>query len=267
VASLAKRRAASEGIRPGCHYRFGTHPLATAGSGAKIGPMPRRPRTADTTQKEFQRAVALIDARCGEFDFGVPTIAVDLACSTRQVQRIFSTNGTTVRDRLFAARMRKAAHALAAGVPVHRAADLNGYALPRHFSSAFRRHYGVRPSQVRRAGRLAARLQRRSQDTPPAAMSPRLAPYVKVWRQDHRQLLRCLRHRHRGTLLDDIFAPAIALRGPDLRTSDGRATVDALRSPQSRRRASHFSSASAPTVPGGARAKSRARPRNPAGRT
>lgn len=229
--------------------------------------MPRRERTVESTQPDFEQALALIDARCGEFDFGVATIATDLACSTRQVQRIFSTNGSTVRERLFLARMKKAAHALAARESVQRTADLCGYAHPRHFATAFRRNYGLRPSDVRAAGKYAARLQRRSETPPPAATSPRLAPYLKIWRQDHRMLIRSLRRRRLGTVLDEIFAPAIALRGPDLRTSDGKAAVDALRLPASRRRIPNFASTPAPTTPGGARATSTARSRTPAGRT
>jgi AraC-like DNA-binding protein len=229
--------------------------------------MPRRARTVESTKPDFEQALRLIDARCGEFDFGVATIATDLACSSRQVQRIFSTNGSTVREHLFAARMKRAAYALATRESVQRAADLSGYALPRHFATAFRRHYGLRPSDVLAAGKYAARLKRRSENSPPAATSPRLAPYLKAWRRDHRLLIRCLRRRHLGTILDEIFAPAIALRGPDLRTSDGKATVDALRSPRSYRCTSNFASTSAPTNPGGARAMSRVRPRTPAGRT
>jgi AraC-like DNA-binding protein len=228
--------------------------------------MPRSPRTPESTKTEFDSARALIEARCGEFDFGVATIAVRLACSTRQVQRLFATHGTTVRDELFSARMALAARNLANGVPVRRAADLSGYALPRHFSTAFRRRYGLRPSDVLRAGRLAYRLERRSRKAPPPATSPKLSKYVKAWRQEHRELIKTLRGRHRGTLLDLIFAPAIALRGPDLRTSDGKAAVDALRSPPPRRRASRTSFESASITPGGTRATSRARPRTPAGR-
>lgn len=229
--------------------------------------MPRKSRTLESTKSDFERALKLIEARCGEFDFGVGTIATDLSCSERQVQRIFATNGSTVRERLFSARMKRGAYALADRQTVQRAADLSGYQRPRHFATAFRRHYGLRPSDVQVAAKYAAKLDRRSKTPPPDPRTPQLSKYVKAWRQDHNSLIRRLRGRHRGTILDEIFASAIAHRGPDLRTPDGKATVAALRSPRTRRGTQHFASQSSPTAPGGVRTTSKARPRTPAGRT
>lgn len=224
--------------------------------------MPRPRRTIDTTREDHQRALKLIRARCGEFDFGVETIAADLACSRRQVQRIFETNGTTVRSELFVARMERGARELAADTPVCRAADLSGYQHARHFTTAFHRYYGLTPSDVRRAAKIAARLRRRTQRMPPPPASPGLAVFVRAWRKDHRMLVKSLRGRCRGTVLDELFADAIALRGPDLRTPDGQATINALRL----RFRKIFLSESAPTTPGGARTKSRVQPRMPARR-
>lgn len=197
--------------------------------------MPRRPRTVESTRADFRRALTLIDARHGEFDFGVAAIAMELSCSPRQVQRIFETNGTTVRAELTASRMQHAARVLVDRRSVSYASDVCGYRHARHFATAFRRYYGVRPQQIRKAALLAARLKRRQERTPPRADTPRLSGYLKAWRADHRALLRALRTRNRGTIIDGLFADAIALRGPDLRSRDGKAMVNRLRSSRGKR--------------------------------
>jgi AraC-like DNA-binding protein len=232
----ASRRRAGEGRSPriatrGCERATWQHERLRL----DLRLMPRRPRTIDSTRTDFRRALTLIDARHGEFDFGVAAIAIELSCSPRQVQRIFETNGTTVRAELTAARMQHAARILADRRSVSYTSDVCGYRHARHFATAFRRYYGLRPHQIRKAALLAARLKRRQERTPPRADTPRLSAYVKAWRADHRALLRALRTRNRGTIIDGLFADAIALRGPDLRSRDGKAMVKRLRSSRGRR--------------------------------
>jgi hypothetical protein len=105
---------------------------------------------------------------------------------------------------------------------VEMAADLSGFEHPRHFASAFKTYFGVRPSAVAHAAKVAKRLRRRSRNAPPPPGTPRFARFFRLWRADHRLLVRLLKGRRRGTVLDELFADALALRGPDLRTSDGR---------------------------------------------
>ena len=58
--------------------------------------------------------------------------------------------GTTIFGYVRQRRMERAAGDLHAGLPVAQAAAQAGYECPRCFSAAFRRHFGMLPSEVMR---------------------------------------------------------------------------------------------------------------------
>jgi AraC-like DNA-binding protein len=201
--------------------------------------MPRLRRTQESSSVAYARALALIKARCGEFDLAPGAVAAELGCSTRVVQRIFALSGTTFRAELTDARMERGARELASGRSVAASAWAAGYRHPRHFARAFKRHHLISPGAVRRAGVVAARLRKRPGRAAPPVNTPAFAKHFKRWRADHGMLVGLLRGRRRPTALDGLFADALRLRGPDLRTADGKRYAASLARPAPERRSRH----------------------------
>ena len=84
-------------------------------------------------------------------DLALDDIARRVASSRRQLQRAYAEIGnTTFRDHLTRVRMARAAEMLAArGLTVREVANRVGYRQPAQFAKAFRRRYGVAPSDFR----------------------------------------------------------------------------------------------------------------------
>ncbi len=71
--------------------------------------------------------------------------------SRRQLQRAFAEAGTSVRERLHAVRMERAAELLHdSSLPVSQIAHSVGYRQPAQFAKAFRRYHELAPSQWRK---------------------------------------------------------------------------------------------------------------------
>ena len=104
----------------------------------------------------YREAVALIATDCGPL-VSLDRVARAIATSRRQLQRAFGEiGGTTFSDHLFVARMQKgAALLLETPASVREIAIQVGYLEPSQFTKAFRRSYGVTPTELRR--RQAAR--------------------------------------------------------------------------------------------------------------
>jgi AraC-like DNA-binding protein len=145
-------------------------------------------------------------------------------------------HGTSFRAEVTLARMERGARELAGGRCGAFAADMSGFRCPRHFATAFGRFYFVPPRSVVRATKLARRLRRRSKAKAPPPTAPHYYAYFRLWRAEHQALLRTLKPRRRGTVLDELFADAIALPGPDLRTRDGKEAAASLAVRRPRRR-------------------------------
>jgi AraC-like DNA-binding protein len=80
--------------------------------------------------------------------------------SRRQLQRVFTDAGTSVRAELRAVRMRQAAELLlGSSLSVRAIASRVGYRQPAHFANAFRQRHGVTPSQYRKGDVLQTGLQ------------------------------------------------------------------------------------------------------------
>jgi AraC family transcriptional regulator, regulatory protein of adaptative response / methylphosphotriester-DNA alkyltransferase methyltransferase len=122
----------------------------------------QRPTTIRLRTSLFQEATEIVDQEYGS-DLSLDEIARRVASSRRQLQRAYAEIGrTTFRDHLTGVRMEKAADLLAArGMTVREVAHRVGYRQPAQFAKAFRRHFGVAPSDYRAdGGRSSGRFTR-----------------------------------------------------------------------------------------------------------
>jgi len=113
----------------------------------------QRPTTIRLRTSLFEEATEIVDHEYGS-DLSLDEIARRLASSRRQLQRAYAEIGrTTFRDHLTAVRMEKAAELLSArALTVREVAHRVGYRQPAQFAKAFRRHFGVAPSDFRADG-------------------------------------------------------------------------------------------------------------------
>ena len=98
----------------------------------------------------FTDALAVIERSYDDERLTVTRLSRDIYPSRRQVQRCFAEAGTSVRERLHAVRMERAAELLLeSSLPVRDVTRMVGYRHPAQFAKAFRRYYGVPPSRWR----------------------------------------------------------------------------------------------------------------------
>ena len=98
----------------------------------------------------FEQALAVIELSYEDEHLGVEALARELYASPRQVQRAFAEAGTSVRERVHAVRMERAAWLLRdSSLAVAAIARSVGYRQPAQFAKAFRRRYGLAPAQWR----------------------------------------------------------------------------------------------------------------------
>lgn len=98
----------------------------------------------------FAEALAVIERSYDDERLTVTRLSRDIFCSRRQVQRCFAEAGTSVRERLHAVRMERAAELLQeSSLPVAEITRRVGYREPAQFAKAFRRYYGLPPSRWR----------------------------------------------------------------------------------------------------------------------
>lgn len=117
-----------------------------------------RPQTLSERRRLYLLARVIV-ARHYRRELTLAAVARALASSPRQLQRAYAQFGhITFREDLCARRMDAAAELLAEqrSIPVGDVARLVGYRHAPHFARAFRRRYGVAPSQFRERA-LAAR--------------------------------------------------------------------------------------------------------------
>jgi AraC family transcriptional regulator of adaptative response / methylphosphotriester-DNA alkyltransferase methyltransferase len=117
--------------------------------GRRIVPT-QRPSTIRLRSTLLSEANAIVEREYAT-DLALDDIARRVASSRRQLQRAYAEIGsTTFRDHLTRVRMNRAAEMLAVrGLTVREVANRVGYRQPAQFAKAFRRHYGVAPSEYR----------------------------------------------------------------------------------------------------------------------
>jgi len=112
--------------------------------------MTPRQGTAERRHELYRDALAVI-ARDYAKDLQIDDVARAVACSRRQMQRVFAEMGnTSFREVLATARMREARRLLARPeVPIQQVAARVGYHQPAQFSKSFRRWFGMSPRAYR----------------------------------------------------------------------------------------------------------------------
>jgi AraC family transcriptional regulator of adaptative response / methylphosphotriester-DNA alkyltransferase methyltransferase len=110
----------------------------------------QRPSTIRLRSSLLAEANAIVEREYAS-DLALDDIARRVASSRRQLQRAYAEIGqTTFRDHLTSVRMMRAAEMLAVrSLTVREVANRVGYRQPAQFAKAFRRHYGVAPSEFR----------------------------------------------------------------------------------------------------------------------
>jgi AraC family transcriptional regulator, regulatory protein of adaptative response / methylphosphotriester-DNA alkyltransferase methyltransferase len=108
-----------------------------------------RPATREARLAIFADAVEIIAAEYSR-PIRIEEVSRRVATSPRQLQRVFADSGRGFRAHLRAVRMARATELLATtDLPVKEIAARVGYDDPSQFSKAFKRTYGVSPSQMR----------------------------------------------------------------------------------------------------------------------
>jgi AraC-like DNA-binding protein len=115
-----------------------------------------RPATREVYGTIFEEARGILASEFAR-PLRIEDVARRTATSPRQLQRVFAeVSGIGFRSYLRRIRMRRAAQLLATtDLPVKEVTRQVGYRDASQFSKAFRRAYGVSPSQFRAAGRAS----------------------------------------------------------------------------------------------------------------
>jgi transcriptional regulator GlxA family with amidase domain len=109
-----------------------------------------RPYTREARQAVFEEAVEIVAAEFSS-PLKIDDVARRVSVSPRQLQRVFSdVGGTGFRSHLRRVRMAHAAELLRnTGLPVKEVGRRVGYGDASQFTKAFKRAYGVSPSESR----------------------------------------------------------------------------------------------------------------------
>ena len=116
--------------------------------------MPTRPDTLAAREALLRQALAVVETDYAQ-PLDVDEVARRVLTSRRQLQRVFTElHGSTFRTTLRTVRMTEAARLLRTDVPVGEIARRVGYTQAPQFAKAFRRTFGLSPTEYR-SGRPA----------------------------------------------------------------------------------------------------------------
>jgi AraC-like DNA-binding protein len=100
----------------------------------------------------YEEALAVIERSYGDHRLSVDGLSQSVFVSRRQLQRAFTEAGTSVQEQLHAVRMQHAAELLReTTLPVSEITRMVGYRHSAQFAKAFRRYYGLAPTQWRKS--------------------------------------------------------------------------------------------------------------------
>ncbi len=129
----------------------GTRLLAFADASERIAA--ERPRDHGNRAALRARLLAHIDARFRDPDFTAARLAAEFHLSLRSVQQLLAEDGRSPATEIRRRRLELASTLIEQGAPVNRAGRAGGFAETGTFNRAFRRQYGVSPSEwARRTG-------------------------------------------------------------------------------------------------------------------
>jgi len=99
----------------------------------------------------YEEAMTVIERSYGDYRLSVDGLSQRVFVSRRQLQRAFTEAGTSVQERLHAVRMQHAGKLLReTSLPVSEITRMVGYRHSAQFAKAFRRYYGLAPTQWRK---------------------------------------------------------------------------------------------------------------------
>jgi len=105
----------------------------------------------------YEEALAVIERSYSDHRLSVDGLSRNVFVSRRQLQRAFTEAGTSVQEQLHAVRMEHAAELLReTTMPVAEITRCVGYRHSAQFAKAFRRYYGLAPTQWRKRARREA---------------------------------------------------------------------------------------------------------------
>jgi AraC-like DNA-binding protein len=140
-----------------------------------------RSGTLDTHHRLYLLARVVV-ARHYRQPLTIESVAAAVSSSPRQLQRVYAQFGeTTFKEDLHARRMTAAAELLIEqrAIPVRDVARLVGYRQAPHFAQAFRRRYGLSPSDFReQAPRGGRKIWSTHEQTKPR-QTPRQIPLMR----------------------------------------------------------------------------------------
>jgi AraC-like DNA-binding protein/ABC-type transporter Mla MlaB component len=138
---------------PAALYAPGLQPDVRALAPAVVGGHRQRTSTPVRRGALLAEATLAMEQRHPDPDLGLDDVAREIATSSRQLQRVFSEHaGGAFREDLAAVRMQHGAVLLnTTDLRVAEVAQRVGYRQAAQFAKAFRRHYDVSPTGLRRA--------------------------------------------------------------------------------------------------------------------
>lgn len=99
----------------------------------------------------YEEAMAVIERSYSDYRLSVDGLSQRVFVSRRQLQRAFTEADTSVQERLHAVRMQHAADFLRdTTLPVSEITGMVGYRHSAQFAKAFRRYFGLAPTQWRK---------------------------------------------------------------------------------------------------------------------
>lgn len=137
----------------GCRQQLGDVALRLLGGiagDATPPPAARNQPPSRVAAYHRRRIERYVDDHLGDADLSVPGIAAALGLSTRYIHKLFAAGGTPVMQWVLTRRLQACRCQLAArgSRPVSDVAYEWGFTSASHFSRAFRKHFGLRPSDV-----------------------------------------------------------------------------------------------------------------------
>ncbi len=100
----------------------------------------------------MQRAKNYVHAHLGDPNLNTERVAAEIGMSSRQLNRILALNDLTVKKLILEERLSRARRSIEAGElkneSIAELAYRFGFSAPSQFTRAFRKHFGVGPSEV-----------------------------------------------------------------------------------------------------------------------
>jgi AraC family transcriptional regulator, positive regulator of tynA and feaB len=149
---IASTAAYGERSSPQCAKLVAEHPIDLM---QIIAADSLAPRSAGRSAAIFAYAKRFIERNVANEQLDIEAVAKAMGMSTRYITRLFASEGTTIMRYLWHLRLQRAKGMLtdpASPLRINEVAWQCGFTSAAHFSRMFKKHFGVSPKEVRRAG-------------------------------------------------------------------------------------------------------------------